>query len=46
MTEIIESDWNHFRSQLDAWREQYLSKVNKKLASILADGKLNETDRF
>lgn len=46
MNEVIESDWKYFRSQLDTWRERYLSKVNQKLASILSDEKLNETDKF
>ena len=46
MNEVIESDWKYFRSQLDTWRERYLSKVNQKLASILSDNKLNETDKF
>ena len=46
MNEVNESDWKYFRSQLDTWRERYLSKVNQKLASILSDNKLNETDKF
>ena len=46
MKEAIESDWKLFRSQLEPWRERYLTKVNKKLAAILADEELNDTDRF
>lgn len=46
MKEVIESDWKLFRSQIEPWRERYLAKVNKKLAAILADEKMNETDRF
>ena len=46
MYQIIESDWKLFRNNLEPWRERYLAKVNKKLAAILADEKLNDTDRF
>ena len=46
MLEIIESDWKLFKKQLPVWRENFLAKVNKKLADILSDASLNETDRF
>ena len=46
MNEVNETDWKYFRSQLDTWREHFLSKVNQKIASILTDEKLNETDKF
>ena len=46
MSEVIESDWKYFRSQLETWRERYLAAVNKKLQKIITDEKLSETDKF
>ena len=40
MLEIIESEWKLFKKQLPVWRENFLAKVNKKLADILADASL------
>ena len=46
MSEVIESDWKYFRSQIEPWRERYLATVNKKLQKIITDEKLSETDKF
>ena len=41
-----ESDWKKYRAMLVPWRERYLRDLNPRIASILTDPKLSETDRF
>lgn len=46
MKDLLESDWKKFRALLPVWRERYLAGRNRRIASVLADPKKNETERF
>ena len=42
----MESDWRKFRDMVPQLRERSLAGCNARIASVLADPKKNETDRF
>jgi hypothetical protein len=42
----MEADWKKFREMVPMLRERYLSQINARITSILADPSKNETERF
>ena len=46
MENCKESDWKLFRVKIEEWQEQYMDKLNHKLAKLLLDEKQSASDRF
>ncbi len=43
--QVNESDWKLFRKKLPGWQENYMNRLNKEYAAILA-GTGNASDKF
>ena len=43
--QVNESDWKLFRKKLPEWQENYMNRLNKEYAAILA-GSGNASDKF
>ncbi len=41
-----EADWRQFRDMVPKLRERYLAERNAKIAALLIDPEMNETERF
>ena len=46
MADCKESDWKLFRVKIVEWQENYMNKLNHKLAKLLTDEKVSAADRF
>ena len=46
MTDCKESDWKLFRVKIVEWQENYMNKLNHKLAKLLIDEKVSAAERF
>jgi hypothetical protein len=46
MNQPLESDWKKYRAMLPVWRERYLAERNPRIAALLGDPKMTETECF
>jgi hypothetical protein len=42
----LESDWKIFRARVPEWRERYLARRTREIASLLTDESKTPTERF